>query len=405
MEFKISVTTLKYFALAVLVFGIYALNTGGSLTGGSVIWLLALAIGVGCGFLIVLIMKKMIFDKILIVYLLFLIVAYLSRYWATVYYMASAGFNSQMLTYFMLLSVTIMITNRQDCMFFIKVIGIVGFLTFFYYGLTKGFVNIINIRETGAEEITDINANSLGMKYIISALCCQITARNQEKKNMKLLYSGIMVILIGLAVLTGSRKVLIMIMIIFAFPFIWEKKNMKLFYIVVSLMIAYLGYVICISVPFLYDLVGCRIEETLGIFNSSGVSENSSTGIRMGMADLGLRLFKEKPILGYGMANACYYNGVYLHNNYLELLVGVGIVGTFFYYLYIIIPLFKLIIMRINTQDYMALRFITVLICQLIIDFFMVSYNTRFYQIFILFISRYIAISNRERRELKTNST
>ena len=59
-----------------------------------------------------------------------------------------------------------------------------------------------------------------------------------------------------------------------------------------------------------------------------------STVKRMDMIQFGFELFKDKPLFGYGMDTfrILYSSGQYSHNNFIELLVGMGSIGFIVYY-------------------------------------------------------------------------
>lgn len=79
------------------------------------------------------------------------------------------------------------------------------------------------------------------------------------------------------------------------------------------------------------------MENLFSFFTDTGTTE-ASINIRSQMITFGLEMFKENPIWGYGIDNykilygVSYYAEAYSHNNLIELLVGVGIVGAFLYY-------------------------------------------------------------------------
>ncbi len=61
-----------------------------------------------------------------------------------------------------------------------------------------------------------------------------------------------------------------------------------------------------------------------------GGNTDGSTSVRMGMLKCGLSMFSQKPIFGWGLGAFTDLGGfeTYSHNNYVELLVAVGLVGT-----------------------------------------------------------------------------
>jgi O-antigen ligase len=61
---------------------------------------------------------------------------------------------------------------------------------------------------------------------------------------------------------------------------------------------------------------------------------------RTQMVELGIELFKERPIHGYGIGNyaALCFRDTYSHHNYVELLVSGGVVALVLYYLMLLVP-------------------------------------------------------------------
>ncbi|MDQ1339272.1 MAG: hypothetical protein QG567_424 [Campylobacterota bacterium] len=57
-----------------------------------------------------------------------------------------------------------------------------------------------------------------------------------------------------------------------------------------------------------------------------------STEERQNFIELGLQLLGDRPLFGYGIDNFRIFGGTYSHNNFIELLVGVGIIGAIAYY-------------------------------------------------------------------------
>ena len=95
----------------------------------------------------------------------------------------------------------------------------------------------------------------------------------------------------------------------------------------------------------------------------------------------GLELLKESPLIGYGISN---YGillekdiGIitYAHNNYIELFVGVGILGAIVYYAMYL----NAIICLLKSKNNLNLRylFLTFLLSVLIIDFASVNYYSK----------------------------
>ena len=95
-------------------------------------------------------------------------------------------------------------------------------------------------------------------------------------------------------------------------------------------------FFLIMNVPFLYNEVGFRFE---GIV-TNGEVEGSFRG-RERMIALGWSLFRDNPLLGYGVNNfrALSPWNTYAHNNYVELLVDVGVIGTALFYFWAVVLL------------------------------------------------------------------
>lgn len=374
-----------------LLFGVYALNRTSSVVNKEYSWLAIVGITIIMSIFQIIRNKKIHFGVYVIFQICFLGITFVSRYWAVSPELAKGGFNSLLLTSILLFSIVNIIESEQQCQSFLRALAWAGIAMFFYFGFKNGFLNIINIRNSSQNEIiTDVNANDLGMKYVISALSAKTyTYYDVRKKNI---YNGLTIVLSIFSLFTGSRKVLIMLGFCFSVMYILEKKNRKMLRIIISTIVLIVFFYLIMTIPTLYKAIGIRLEETFTIF-SDNVNPYTSTGIRLSMANLGEELFKNKPILGYGLANAEIYNGgTYLHNNYLELLVGVGLLGTVTYYINPILSVLRNKKLYKINQDKIALFFFMIIVCLLILDFTFVSYNSRAFQILIAVASKHYTI-------------
>ena len=128
------------------------------------------------------------------------------------------------------------------------------------------------------------------------------------------------------------------------------------------------------------QIAGQRVENTLKFIRNEQVNE-SSISLRIYMVKYGLELFKANPLIGYGINN---YEillkkdiGIitYAHNNYIELLVDVGILGAIVYYAMYV----NAIICLLKSKNNLNLRylFLTFLLSILIIDFASVNYYSK----------------------------
>ena len=119
------------------------------------------------------------------------------------------------------------------------------------------------------------------------------------------------------------------------------------------------------------------------------------------MIEWGVEWFKEKPKLGYGIDSykmllgtketSFGITGAYAHNNYIELIVDVGILGLVVYYyiyIYMIIKSFK----YIKSRNLLLILMLGILIACMVNEYGQVTYYYKFYQLVLLLI--YIVIQN-----------
>lgn len=152
----------------------------------------------------------------------------------------------------------------------------------------------------------------------------------------KFLYIPLAIISFIAVLLTGSRTSLIfcIIGIIFLLFCKVRKKIIKILLISICILIALIiFYKIVMSNDVLYYIIGRRIEGLLNIFVEGG-NVDKSTLMRQDMIKKGIEIFKEKPLLGYGHKNYSLISGfnLYSHNNFIELLCSVGLIGIITYY-------------------------------------------------------------------------
>lgn len=145
-----------------------------------------------------------------------------------------------------------------------------------------------------------------------------------------------------------------------------------------------------------------RLEDTLNIFTGTG-QENSSSLLRFYYMQLGWHYFLEKPILGYGLSNFSELlldtlgYATYSHNNYIEILVGLGIIGFSLYYsIYI-----KFIIKLYNLQKYKFIYYL--LLIRLIAEIGSVSYSSKENYVFLVLF--YIIFKTQKQKMINSSNS
>lgn len=134
----------------------------------------------------------------------------------------------------------------------------------------------------------------------------------------------------------------------------------------------------------LYNIIGKRFVSFIEIMNGEQSSINeTSTQTRFLMLSLAWERFVQTPfsiLFGKGIGSFAPFflrNGgwyAFCHNNYLELLNGVGIIGTLFWYIPIFKILVNLMIDKKNNKSKKSSLGIILIIEMLIINVFVVFY-------------------------------
>lgn len=218
-----------------------------------------------------------------------------------------------------------------------------------------------------------INPNSLAVCDAI--IICWLTCGKKESVKYK---PAIIVICALFCLLAGTKKALLATLIGISVFVLLNKPSKIVKNVILISLVSILGYAVLINVPFFYDLIGNRLE---GLFSllTSGEGDSSSNS-RYNYIDLGLYHFNNRPILGHGIN--CFQTlkgayGSYSHNNYVELLFSLGIVGFLCYYMMYIYVLFSAIKQyRTRRISNLSIAISFIIIC-LMMDFAWVSYYSR----------------------------
>ena len=248
------------------------------------------------------------------------------------------------------------------------------------------------------------NANNLAMVMMVSLFCVTWFIIYGKKKYV-IVNIGLAIIYLYVTALTGGRKFFLMpfifLLILLLFK-LWRDKKFSsvllvLFFVVILLTSAWA----VINIPLLFNSIGVRFEGLFNFLTGDLAASDTSTLNRYILIVNGWKWFLERPILGFGLNN---YSGLYsdmwgasyAHNNYIELMVDLGLIGILFYYSYYIFLISKLLkIQNDNTgfRDY----FLALIIVLLIFEIGAVTYNLFEIQILIGLASAYLWLHQRNK--------
>lgn len=278
------------------------------------------------------------------------------------------------------------------CELILKAIFFSGVVMGLYSMAVYTPANFISAIITGERLGTEINQiNIFGMNSAITVvLGLYFYLKN---KRIYLLGSGIGLLC---ALSSGSRKALLIVVLGVILLYIASYGWRSIYKVICPILFLGLFYALAndyIEGKSIFD----RFESFINLFTGEG-KVDSSTLIRQQMIEFGLTSFMERPLNGYGLNNfsVLYMNfsgaATYAHNNYVEILVSIGLVGFFLYYWIYALILFNFgYLLRLKKyltkEDNLMYSLIFCLILiNLLMDFATVSYFEKMtYIYFVLF--------------------
>lgn len=242
-------------------------------------------------------------------------------------------------------------------------------------------------------ESNGFNSNTLGLHSAVGAvLALWILIQQKCKPNYRWIYYVCMAMNLAFVVLTSSRKALVLLPVSLGLYYLLKSESwLKLLgKVLVVIAIVAVLWIALTKIPFLYNLGGNRLEQLANtVFNEE--KADGSTAFRFQLVEWGIDWFKQKPVLGYGADNYRVLvghldtwagaGGTYAHNNFIELLVDVGLVGFIIYYsmYFDVLRRFRKVVINKNSQKLiMGCIFIALFIS----EYGIVSYNDKYIQLF-----------------------
>lgn len=314
----------------------------------------------------------------------FILICFTSSLWA-LNYMTSLDMTLSLLMKSMpLMTVYALINTEEDFYDILKIQTIASVITSLYilYFMDWSLLGKARIGVTSVGELW--NANYIGLLMAMSAFGVFVLLKTGNVKLMRILYLLFFILFSFIVLFTGSRKAILAIMFSCCFFILLTSKKNKITIGLLIIVISIVAFNMIMNVPILYNVLGSRIDMFFNQLSSSS-KVDGSTYLRMNMIYKGISWFSDRPALGYGIANyqELYLNEfskrTYSHNNYIELLVGNGLLGTIIYY-----AGYVYILLKTFWKNHPLAAFGTVIVTLMCItEFGLVSYYEFFIQILI----------------------
>ena len=265
----------------------------------------------------------------------------------------------------------------------------VAIYTIFYYGIDVIIEAFTSVRLQNSFA----NVNSISM---FVAIACTIQASEFIHKKSRAAALFIIPCIIVISA-TQSKKALLALLLGFLGIYLFNRVNKKnIFKSLGVIIFASLALILLFYIISTFSVFSGMNERIQQLFNSiTGEGEvDESTIQRNDMIALGWNWFKQYPIAGVGigcphiLADRYLNMDAYLHNNYLELLCGGGLIGFLIYYFKYVYLIRNLLKYRHADKEFANLS-ILILLISLVLDWGFVSYFDKLqnYYFVVFFLS------------------
>lgn len=224
------------------------------------------------------------------------------------------------------------------------------------------------------------NVNTIGLAAGVSALIAFGYVYRRRKWAHLLPFALCVFVALG----TGSNKAVALIVagcvLILALTAYQEGTLGAFLKVVIAVAALALVAWFLLQLP-IFITISDRIEGTVNAFLGQGRVDGSAS-IRIELSAAGIEQFAKTPLFGIGINNGALValdavgHDYYLHNNYVELLVGVGIVGAVLFYAMFLLPMAKMV-WSMKNSTWMIAVLVAVLLGWLFIQVGTVCYYSK----------------------------
>ena len=248
----------------------------------------------------------------------------------------------------------------------------------------------------GTERVgTYVGLGNVQVTYTLSYVAIFTFYEGLRKKNLFAIGSSFVMVLFS--VLSGSKKALIVAAVSIFLIVVFRNPDYRK--ILIGLLVGTVLIVLMIfavyKIPVLYTAIGKRFERMFAALQGTG--RDGSTATRLRLIGYAWNTFKSYPILGVGLDAFRHLNpqGLYAHNNYLELLASLGILGFLIYYSLPIGVLITAIYRCFKQHCSELIAAVAVMVSILAMDIASVSYMIEWIQLCMALCFAYLFINER----------
>jgi len=227
-----------------------------------------------------------------------------------------------------------------------------------------------------------IGQGNTGVTYMLSypALIALYRALEYRKK----WYYVLFILFNAFSMMSGARKGILITILgtIIIFVFTAKGRQSAIKRLMLSLLISGAFLYAIMNVSLLYEGIGVRVNTMIQQFLTHSGDDSITT--RLELLEYAKQAFVQRPILGAGLDAFRHINplGTYAHNNFMEILVCLGIPGVFIYYSLPLITLYRLW-KRMRAKQKDGAIYFALIACILACDFFTIWYYNENIQVYI----------------------
>lgn len=292
------------------------------------------------------------------------------------------------------------IGSQEDIEIYMKLF-LVSLFIMIIYVLIKVDLKSFQLAQHGEATTGLWNGNDVGMKCALFIIIILYFIDNSTKKMQRLFLVISTVPAVVLVYYTASRKAFLMVALGISLFYYLKHPTKKIRNLLVIIVGIYIAYMLIMNIDALYNAIGWRIEGALAMFQKGGKADSSAL-LRARYIQVGVNAWKKSPIIGYGINNYRVINlretghFTYSHNNFIEILVGVGVIGFLIYYSYYIKLLFEYIKMNFKHQTDKILNITGIcFLLMFFMQFGVVSYSSIEQMLLILFMTKAVEFNKK----------
>ena len=317
--------------------------------------------------------KRPVLDCYIVTYGLFFIFGMLSMLWSKDDSLIISVVPSIIRNIMVLYFVSVRVKEQEDIerILIIHILAII-FLDIFVMKLMINYYSLSTFFLKRFGDNFAYNSNAISTLNALSALFSIYFARKCEKKILPVVTLCFFTFII---VICGSKQGMItLIMGILLTLYLKGSLQKKIGTIIIAIAVVVIVWKLIMNVSILYEIIGYRFEGLLGLVNSA--TEDVSTLNRNNLLKQAFEVWVSHPVLGVGFNNfpvvqtiqSGYY---YAHNNYLEILADLGVVGFLLYYINYV----RIIRFKINKNNPLQVCLKSVFFMLAFMDLTVVSYQ------------------------------